>query len=372
MLILALIAAAAPAPAQRVAAVLELRNKLEGPDRNIIDAPFLTDVVRQQVLENAPQLKLMTRENVIALLEASGKKLEECEGECEVDTGRRLGADLVITGEVLRFGKGYRVNLRLHDTHNAQLLSAAVASGDTPEALEKELPRTVARLVQPLGQPAAEVKTPEWYETVGFYLTGALNSMGDGTNGTPRTLQAGTMTISNSHPDPAELGLGVRYAPVRWLTIDAAYDFKSLSADASWTIPGGTNGNAGGGPRMFSTSSIPLSVNYVQRLARSFRIFGGLGGEYFTGSLGDPNDKGTVRLTNANTRLDDKVSVVRPLLRAGFEWRPQERFGIDIYAVVYPVPEQVKIYVFDPTATAPVYTYDLPFISGHGALALYF
>ena len=126
---------AAAVPQQRVAAVLELHNKLDAADRNLVDASFLTDVVRQQVLENAPQLKLMTRENVISLLEASGKKLEECEGECEVDTGRRLGADIIVTGELLRFGKGYRLNLRLHDTHSAQLLSAAVASGDTPEAL---------------------------------------------------------------------------------------------------------------------------------------------------------------------------------------------------------------------------------------------
>ena len=130
MLVVAVLLAAA-APAARVAAVLELRNKLEGADRNLVDAAFLTDVVRQQVLEDAPSVKLMTRENVLTLLEASGKKLEECEGECEVDTGRRLGADVVVTGEILRYGRGFRANLRLHDTHSAQLLSAAVASGDS-------------------------------------------------------------------------------------------------------------------------------------------------------------------------------------------------------------------------------------------------
>jgi TolB-like protein len=145
---LALLIAAAPEP--RVAAVLELRNKLEGADRNMVDAAFLTDLVRQQVLEDAPSLKLMTRENVLTLLEASGKKLEECEGECEVDTGRRLGADVVVTGEILRFGRGLRANLRLHDTHSAQLLSAAVASGESPEALEKDLSRAVSKLVIPV------------------------------------------------------------------------------------------------------------------------------------------------------------------------------------------------------------------------------
>src|SRR5215469_13410990 len=143
MLVLAFLMAAA-VPQTRVAAVLELRNKLEGADRNLLDAAFLTDVVRQQALEAVPSLKLMTRENVLALLEASGKKLEDCDGECEVETGRRLGADIVVTGELLRFGRGFRVNLRLHDTHTAQLLAAAVASGDSPETLESDLNRAVA------------------------------------------------------------------------------------------------------------------------------------------------------------------------------------------------------------------------------------
>ena len=366
---------AAAVPQQRVAAVLELHNKLDAADRNLVDASFLTDVVRQQVLENAPQLKLMTRENVISLLEASGKKLEECEGECEVDTGRRLGADIIVTGELLRFGKGYRLNLRLHDTHSAQLLSAAVASGDTPEALEKDLNRAVARLVQPLSGTLPVVKSPEWFDTVGFYITGALNSFGDGTNGTPRALQgsATSFVITDSHPDSAELGLGVRYAPARWLSIDAAYEFKSVSGGAEYSVtPSG-----GGGPQFFSTSSIPVTVNYVLRLARSFRAFGGVGAEYFYGRIGDPSEHGSgVSLTVASTRIDNKLDMVRPLLRAGIEWRPQERFGINLYGVLYPVPQDVKIYIYDTQSTAetvqPVFSYDMPLVSAHGALVLYF
>ena len=33
----------------------------------------------------APKLKVMTRENMLVMPEASGKTLAECEGECEVD-----------------------------------------------------------------------------------------------------------------------------------------------------------------------------------------------------------------------------------------------------------------------------------------------
>jgi hypothetical protein len=219
-----------------VTAVLELRNKLAGAERNLIDASFLTDVVRQQALEAAPSIKLMTRENVLTLLEASGKKLEDCEGECEVETGRRLGADLVVTGELLRFGQGFRVNLRLHDTRTAQLLAAAVASGESAEALEKDL--------------------------FGFYLAGGIGSM-SGENDTPVTLPpaANSLTLSNLGTNAAGFGIGVRYYPSPWLMLDACYQFVDDSAKVDSRAGDGTTN---GGP-VLSSHSVSLGANAVFR-----------------------------------------------------------------------------------------------------------
>src|SRR5438093_4718108 len=95
--------------ASELVAVLEFRNKL--PDKDAVDAGYLTDVVRTAVLEQGAGLRVMTRENILVLLQSQGKRLEDCEGECEVDTGRRLGAEYVITGEVLRFGSSLKLNL---------------------------------------------------------------------------------------------------------------------------------------------------------------------------------------------------------------------------------------------------------------------
>jgi hypothetical protein len=79
-------------------AVLDLRNfaKELTPQNSI----YVTDVIRQETLHNQPQLEVMTRENLLVLLQASGKKIEDCEGGCEVDTGRRIGADLIVSGDV--------------------------------------------------------------------------------------------------------------------------------------------------------------------------------------------------------------------------------------------------------------------------------
>src|SRR5262249_3140111 len=77
-------------------AVLDLRNLTK--DLSPDDARYFTDLVRAAVLKFAPQLDVMTRENLLVLLKSTGKDLANCEGECEVDTGRRIGADAIISG----------------------------------------------------------------------------------------------------------------------------------------------------------------------------------------------------------------------------------------------------------------------------------
>ena len=112
------------------------------------DARYLADVVRAGVLKTAPRLGVMTRENLIVLLQASGKDLAECEGECEVDTGRRIGADAVISGDVLKFGERFKLSLRLHETKGGRLLAAAVASGATLEELDAQVQQRAGELLE--------------------------------------------------------------------------------------------------------------------------------------------------------------------------------------------------------------------------------
>jgi hypothetical protein len=91
----------------------------------------------------------MTRENLLVLLQATGKDLGQCEGECEVDTGRRIGADAVVSGEVLKVGTRYKMSLRLHETQNGRLLSTAIASGKTVDELDENLQKAAEDLLRP-------------------------------------------------------------------------------------------------------------------------------------------------------------------------------------------------------------------------------
>ena len=144
-----------PQPTQKVQArgllaVLDLTNKLRGPDREELDGVYFANQVRAEVKRRVPGLGVMTRENIMVLLQAGGKTLSDCEGECEVDTGRRLGADYVISGDMLKIGSHYKIDLRMHDTRDGQLLSGATDSGATADELDANVGRAIEELIKPL------------------------------------------------------------------------------------------------------------------------------------------------------------------------------------------------------------------------------
>jgi TolB-like protein len=128
-------------------AVLEIRNLLPPADGLSIQAQVFSDQIRAFALEFAPALQVMTRENVLTLLAASGKRLEDCEGECEVETGRRLGADYVVSGELYRIGPSIRLGMRLHSTKTGTLLAAAQAEGADLPGLDTSLRGACAQLM---------------------------------------------------------------------------------------------------------------------------------------------------------------------------------------------------------------------------------
>jgi TolB-like protein len=130
-------------PATRTVSVLELRNKLQ--PREAVDTGYVADRLRAEVLSAGIDAKVISRENMLVLLQAQGKQIADCEGECEVETGRRIGADLVVSGEVLRVGESLKASLRLHETQSGTLVAAATAAATTPEDLDARLGATAAK-----------------------------------------------------------------------------------------------------------------------------------------------------------------------------------------------------------------------------------
>ena len=132
--------------AKRVVAVLDFKSYV--PELKPENVRYFADSVRAALLQLDAKVDVVTRENLVALLQSSGKALENCEGECEVDTGRRIGADLIVSGEIQRVGSKLKLTMRLHETHEGKLLGASVASGKDIDELDEELAKTVSRLFQ--------------------------------------------------------------------------------------------------------------------------------------------------------------------------------------------------------------------------------
>lgn len=89
---------------------------------------YLTDLVRTSALAlPAKRYFILTRENLLEML-PPGQDLAACEGACEVETGRNIGADYVISGEIVTLGGALKVALKLFRSRDGRLLGARNAS----------------------------------------------------------------------------------------------------------------------------------------------------------------------------------------------------------------------------------------------------
>ncbi|MFN3199136.1 MAG: formylglycine-generating enzyme family protein [Bradymonadia bacterium] len=159
------VAQASPEGAKRLA-VLELK---AGPEFSADARAYLTDVVRGASLRlPRAQWFVLTRENILQSL-PPGTELSACEGDCEVETGRNVGAHVVISGELVRLGGAVRITLKAHETEKGRLLASSRASAKTVDTLEVPLERAAASILR--GLPGGHrLRDPETRDTMGDRL----------------------------------------------------------------------------------------------------------------------------------------------------------------------------------------------------------
>ena len=139
-------------------AVLEFKDRA-GLSEN--DRDYLVDViVRGAVREALPvdRYVMMNKENMITLLEAQGLRLEEvCEGSCEVDVGKKIGAHYIVTGSIWKRGALLEVTVKLFETKSGNLRSQKSVSGADLDALSAPAREAVKGMV---GSLVAAVSAP--------------------------------------------------------------------------------------------------------------------------------------------------------------------------------------------------------------------
>jgi TolB-like protein len=145
--VFALVPLAGHAEEQQHVAVLEFEL---APAVKNLDRTYLSDRARSALRDAMPGLFIMTRESTETLLQANGKTISDCVGECEVEVGRKLGADLIVGGRVAKFGTRTSVTMRLFSTADGRLVSSAEARGESLDQLQDALDGALLKLVDPL------------------------------------------------------------------------------------------------------------------------------------------------------------------------------------------------------------------------------
>jgi len=117
-------------------AVLELANQAKLSRGEI---STLSQFVREGAMQLPPsKYMLITKENISVMLPPD-VRLEDCLGECEVETGRLIGAHYILSGQVVKFGAKIQINLNLHDTKTAQVKASGSVSASKITLIEKPL-----------------------------------------------------------------------------------------------------------------------------------------------------------------------------------------------------------------------------------------
>ncbi len=127
------------ASATKIISVLDLNNRALLSEA---ETSYLTDLARDALARNLPlqEFTIMTRESILELL-PEGTRLSDClDASCEVEIGRTLGADYVVSGEVLAFGKEIRLLLKVHHCQSAAFIGSESGAGVALKEVEASVP----------------------------------------------------------------------------------------------------------------------------------------------------------------------------------------------------------------------------------------
>ncbi len=112
------------------------------------ESAYLTDLARDALARSLPleHFTIMTRESILELL-PEGTRLSDClDASCEVEIGRTLGADYVVSGEVLDFAGEQRLILKVHHCNSAAFIGSESAAGMSLKDLESSMSGTTQML----------------------------------------------------------------------------------------------------------------------------------------------------------------------------------------------------------------------------------
>ena len=87
--------------AEYIAVLETVGDSVDEDVRTVTSGSFLEQACLKNI--DRGEYKLITRENLYMFLEDMGKEMSCAEGNCEVEIGRNIGADIIVSGSIAFF-----------------------------------------------------------------------------------------------------------------------------------------------------------------------------------------------------------------------------------------------------------------------------
>ena len=138
---------------------------------SLSDRQYLTNVLREEAVNQLPAVEnytIMTRENILQML-PPGKSIEDCEGNCLVETAKNIAADFICQARVGSFSGELTLSAEIYETAGNKLIASFNGQGpDVNQLLQliREKSPDFFRVVREFVRPTHEV-TPAVNPKVG-------------------------------------------------------------------------------------------------------------------------------------------------------------------------------------------------------------
>jgi DNA-binding winged helix-turn-helix (wHTH) protein/tetratricopeptide (TPR) repeat protein len=138
---------------RKAVAVIEIENHSQDPSLSWL-GDGVVDLLTTN-LAQASNLDTISSERVRDLIGRQVKPGQELLPSQAQDVAQKAGADVFISGGILKMGQGIRLDLRVQDTASGKLLLAEKIEGGSPQALFSMVDQTAHRIVSGLspGEP---------------------------------------------------------------------------------------------------------------------------------------------------------------------------------------------------------------------------
>jgi hypothetical protein len=293
--------------------------------------------------------------------------------------GQLIGAKLAVLGSISKVGKYYQISSRLVEIETSEIISVSIV----------EVP------VEVFDQEAARylVLVPET-QTLGIYFSfnympGSMTKLDPGSHfGVTFTPAQDTSSWASE-----SMGLGLRYWPFKRIMLDGCFFFSTGYMGSPFPIftVSDPHFDTKSISENLSGSIIKFSANWVQPVSKVLNIYAGLGVWVSLLSFNHGQKVDNVRIQSTSTNAveirfpAETMKVVAPMLRLGLELKPQQRFGISLFANFY-LPRKfnydisiLKFYntggsnwTFSPEEKMTIRSLDYLFIDLELTLAFYF